>query len=298
MTRQLVQAVAKAKAGIRLTALERAILERNIEAAIDAVGLERIRNALAGVQETVVRMREAGWHQATEGLPARIVQQAVVRLGYAAYTVDRPDVMLAVQTADLRRIREIDAETRAALRQELARGIREGIHPTEVARRIRETIGLNRRQAAVVSAFRQRLFAEGRDRGQVERMTLRFANRQMQLRAQNIAQTEIMTALNTGRRLQVERLTREGVIQGPDWEQEWVTADDERTCPICLPLNGQRIPIGGTFVTGAGNLQQPPAHPRCRCLARLVPVGFRKGDHPSPARRRILESIGVASSGV
>lgn len=42
----------------------------------------------------------------------------------------------------------------------------------------------------------------------------------------------------------------------------WLTARDERVCPICAPLNGQFAPKGGVF---PGGFSYPPAHPRCRC---------------------------------
>lgn len=294
LSASLLRAVGKAKAGVRLSAVERALLEQNVEAAIDALGIDTVRNALADMQEAAAQVRQLGWQQIVDALPARIAQQATLQLTFSAYTLDRPEVMLAVRTADLRRIQGIDTETRMALRQELARVIRDGVHPTEAARQIRDLIGLNQKQAAAVASFRQQLVAEGRDRSQVERMTLRFANRQLQLRASTIAQTETMSALNTGRRLQSERLVREQVIQAEDWEQEWRSAEDDRTCPICEPLNGQRVPIGGTFVTAVGPLQQPPAHPRCRCVTVPTLAGFRAGEEPAPARRRILERLGVA----
>ena len=45
-------------------------------------------------------------------------------------------------------------------------------------------------------------------------------------------------------------------------EEVWNTAKDERVCPICGPLNGERKPVDGTFT---GGLSGPPAHPNCRC---------------------------------
>jgi hypothetical protein len=50
-------------------------------------------------------------------------------------------------------------------------------------------------------------------------------------------------------------------------EREWRTAVDELVCPICGPLHQQRAKIGEAF---PGNIQNPPAHPNCRCA--LVPI--------------------------
>jgi HK97 family phage portal protein len=45
---------------------------------------------------------------------------------------------------------------------------------------------------------------------------------------------------------------------------EWITADDERVCPICEPNNGKHAGIGELFPSGD---DRPPAHTQCRCQA-------------------------------
>jgi hypothetical protein len=41
------------------------------------------------------------------------------------------------------------------------------------------------------------------------------------------------------------------------FRSRWVTAADERTCPVCAPLHGQ------VFLAGEGPV--PPLHRSCRC---------------------------------
>lgn len=50
-------------------------------------------------------------------------------------------------------------------------------------------------------------------------------------------------------------------------KKEWCTAADEMVCPICEPLHGLQRNLGKSFPGGINN---PPAHPNCRCW--LVPV--------------------------
>jgi SPP1 gp7 family putative phage head morphogenesis protein len=52
-----------------------------------------------------------------------------------------------------------------------------------------------------------------------------------------------------------------GLIFGKVWQ----TSQDELVCPICAPLHGQLRFIGADFDIG---IQNPPAHPRCRCWIR------------------------------
>ena len=44
-------------------------------------------------------------------------------------------------------------------------------------------------------------------------------------------------------------------------EWEWVAVLDPRTCPICRPLDGIRVPAPELFPNGP-----PPLHPLCRCV--------------------------------
>jgi SPP1 gp7 family putative phage head morphogenesis protein len=70
-----------------------------------------------------------------------------------------------------------------------------------------------------------------------------------QYRMEMIARTEVLRAHNMGRmkfheRVGVQRL-------------EWMAMNDERTCPVCGPLDGK------TFLID--KFPQQPAHPHCRC---------------------------------
>jgi SPP1 gp7 family putative phage head morphogenesis protein len=80
----------------------------------------------------------------------------------------------------------------------------------------------------------------------------------IETRAEVIARTETIRAFNQGALEQYRSYGVKRVI--------WLTAQDERTCPVCRPLHKKvfpidRIPFGG-----------PPAHPRCRCavVAHIV----------------------------
>ena len=80
------------------------------------------------------------------------------------------------------------------------------------------------------------------------------------VRANVVGITEATQALSVAAQIHAQRLAAQGV-EGV--EVRWLTAEDERVCPICRPLDHlprskwqEKMPSG------------PPAHPRCRC--RLV----------------------------
>jgi len=70
-----------------------------------------------------------------------------------------------------------------------------------------------------------------------------------QYRMEMIARTEVLRAHNMGR----IKFHRHIGIQ----KLEWMTMDDERTCPVCGRLNGKTFSID--------KFPSQPAHPFCRC---------------------------------
>lgn len=59
-------------------------------------------------------------------------------------------------------------------------------------------------------------------------------------------------------------------------QKMWVTARDERVCPVCGPLHGKKVLIGQQFKTAEGAFWSPGLHPNCRCVVRLIENRFSK----------------------
>lgn len=72
------------------------------------------------------------------------------------------------------------------------------------------------------------------------------------VRSEMIAVTETTRAAVEGERAYVQELVKE---TGREMVPIWLTANDDRVCPVCGPRNEKPITNG----------QFPPAHPRCRC---------------------------------
>jgi len=60
----------------------------------------------------------------------------------------------------------------------------------------------------------------------------------------------------------------EGIITGSA-TKVWQTADDERVCPSCGPLDGVKIKVTEKFETDLGKTLTPPLHVNCRCEVKL-----------------------------
>lgn len=94
----------------------------------------------------------------------------------------------------------------------------------------------------------ERLAEEIRARGEIASTT----------RARLIAQTETAAAYSRG---SIAAYQVSGVVA----RVEWLTADSP--CPICDPLDGTTVPLGGAW---PGGIEAPPAHPGCRCA--IAPI--------------------------
>lgn len=146
------------------------------------------------------------------------------------------------------------------------------VSPQELGRILRPVIGLTEKQAKAVQRFRESLLAEGINQRQAERQALKYAGQLHRFRALRIARTELAFAYNQGQYEAIRQAQEAGMLQGRI-AKEWMTADDERVCEHCGPLDGQVIGFEETFPGGTKTMpeiQTPPAHPLCRCT-----VGYR-----------------------
>lgn len=171
-----------------------------------------------------------------------------------------------------RLVTQVGAETRDAIRALITRSIRDGIPPYEAARMIRGMVGMDAGSAMAALNYREELINGGMRMSRVDQLVQTYANRKIRERAVTIARTEIMGALNRGAQVGWSQAQKKGFL-GKEAEQEWMTAQDERICPVCGGLSEQRQPLKEPFrsVFGGKLIPYPPAHPRCRCTIALVP---------------------------
>ncbi|MDO4281344.1 MAG: phage minor head protein [Peptococcaceae bacterium] len=150
----------------------------------------------------------------------------------------------------------------------------------ELARVIRPMVGLTKQQAIANLNYYTALCTRGRKKQNGEiasvgpkkarELSIRYAARQHRYRGYNIARTELAFAYNKGADTGIRQAQGLGLMG--DCVKVWSAARDERTCPICGALDGQRIAMDEDFdyeTKLAGRVstirRTPPAHPSCRC---------------------------------
>jgi hypothetical protein len=106
----------------------------------------------------------------------------------------------------------------------------------------------------------------------IDQMVAAYARKYRKYRAETIARTESMRAMNMG----VQEGFRQAVVDGKLSEAQirryWKVAKDERTCETCSPvpkMNKTGVMMGEPFKTPKGPVTLPPLHPNCRCFIMI-----------------------------
>lgn len=152
---------------------------------------------------------------------------------------------------------------------------------------IRPMIGLDYRQAAANMNYFNNMIESGLSEKKAIDRCVRYSARQNRYRAYRISRTELSFAYNQGSYYGTQQAQQAGFLGHT--VKQWCTADDERVCDICGPMDGKEIEMDDDFTyekkDKAGNTQTvrinprlkskvigkvPPAHPHCRCTVLYI----------------------------
>lgn len=292
----------------RLTAqLRRAFLEA-IDRAGSAINLKHIADLLrlgqaaqaAAEIDAIVRSQALGQFataaenavlSAARSAAGSAVASAVRRgsnLGRyeAVFSVTNPQATMFLQRYRFNLIREMSQEVRRTVGATIQAGTTDGRNPRDVARDIKEQIGLTRRQAAAVRNYRrmlesgdsaalQRALRDKRFDGtvaraargektltqeQIDGMVQRYRQRYLKYRAQTIARTEAIRGLNVGNWLAWHQAAEEGTVDRRSIRRKWVFTHDRRTREAHREIPGMNpngVTMDQPFKTPLGPLMYP-----------------------------------------
>lgn len=269
LTRAFLAALTSASTDIDVAAVAEKLADRDTEGALALIPVSALTTALDALLPKLLAL--------TAAARSAIAQPLGVTLGGDEAVLTRlalplnelaPHVLDAIHADGAALVREVTEETRAAIRETIARAYVANVAPKRAAAQLVDIVGLTRRQSDAVDSYRAMLTDQGRDLDQVDRMTTRYAKRLRKQRAQMIAWTETNAAVNAGQRATWKDLVHEHLIDASAWQREWLTVlPAPGVCPICAPLDGLTAPIHGVYPDGTDG---PPAHPNCRCSEVLV----------------------------
>ena len=173
-------------------------------------------------------------------------------------------------------ITSIDALTRNSVRQAIIDAFNEQLDYRATARRIKNVVGLHPQWAKAVTNFEKKEFdrlvksgiKEATARIRATERATRYSDSLKSKRATMIARTEIQIAQNEGRQEGWNQAAEQGYVD-VEAQKMWIIAQDERTCPICIELDGEIVPWNETF--SSGHETPGRVHPNCRCTMVIIP---------------------------
>jgi SPP1 gp7 family putative phage head morphogenesis protein len=142
--------------------------------------------------------------------------------------------------------------------------------PDELARVIRPLIGMAPRNMKACERYYEGLRKEGMRANEALKRAMNYAATAHRARAQSIARTELVSAFNRGAHESILQAQQQGYISKV--KKRWLTAEDERVCDVCGPMDGIAVGQDEDF---PGGYDLPGAHPMCRCVVVYEEVDSR-----------------------
>ena len=263
--RAIKDAVATVKDGIVLSTLAKAITDEDKDAALEASKIETLKDELSEpLMVGVLASLFAGSRLGREELPATL--QAA---GGAFDPLDA-EIQRWVRTNGARQVTQISGGSRRAIQNIIAEMISSGESASRAARQIRDVIGLTIPQQKALLNQRAAMTEAGATKAVIERTLAVRAERMLGERAFAIARNESFIAVAQGRQMYWDQLVDREILD-PTTLRKWITAEDERVCPICRPMHNQVRGLNESFAKGGGGTTlTTPAHVTCRCSVILV----------------------------
>lgn len=296
MKKAVLDAIDTMKGSVNLKALADAISANDFNQALAVLGVDTgfarvlqghgVEAGIKSVRDAIQDVYQAGAKAAIDTLPEKAALEG-------SFDLLNPKSIDFLQNYSFDLIQQISEEARGTVRQTLLRAFKEGGHPTQQAREIREAIGLTQNQEKAVDNYRaalenqkyadalQRALRDGRydagvlnaqragkalNQARVDKMVDRYRERYVNYRANTIARTETIRAANAGQQEIWRQAAEQGVIDHETVERVWISSGDDNTCDECDDLDGETAELGEEFMPGVFH---PPLHPNCRCTTAL-----------------------------
>jgi hypothetical protein len=292
------------------SALETALANSDIDAAVAATGVEELGNLLFGI----------GLSNSSFVLSDELI--SVFAIGAKTALTNLPDAtqkalnfdLLNERGADFMRrdgavmISDLTASSRVGVVSVIERAILDGVNPKKQIKEIRQLIGLTANQTQAVSNFRRQLetqqvlgltppnerrlsateqsvvarhMREGHlSSAQIDTMVERYFQSMLNKRAEDISRTEALNSINNGQLEMWKQARDAGFLSDEDDRMFWITAHDEkvRATHSAIPgMNPWGVKIGSLFLTPFGLVTGPGDRNinliNCRCVLVIGQVG-------------------------
>lgn len=263
----------------------------------------RVDQAISTVDAQLLQQGFAPVAQAITGAAIDAARQsatAVNALGEMniSFGITNPQTVDFLRTYEMGLIRAMSSDALASVRTVIQNGVAAGRNPIDVARDVRQFIGLTDSQTQAVLNYRNALTQGSRDalsralrdrrfdptvaravRGenalssdQIDNMVSRYSARYLKYRSETIARTESIRALNAGNHQLWNQAANSGQVSADLVTRKWITAGDDHVRDSHAEIDGDVVGLNEPFDTSLGPLMYPgdwngePANTiNCRC---------------------------------
>jgi hypothetical protein len=169
----------------------------------------------------------------------------------------------------------ITASGQAAVNQVIQESFTVARTPRQIAEQIKDSVGLLPAHQIAVDRYRMNLLANGASEDKANAQAAQYAGRLLDYRTKMIARTESRMAVNQGQILIWQEGMRQGYISKMS-QKVWVVDGDP--CEICLPMDGQSVPVDEPWQVDFGKegilpIYNPTeTHPHCMCGMELTEI--------------------------
>jgi hypothetical protein len=181
-----------------------------------------------------------------------------------AFDLDNPFTEPWIVEHSAVRVAEVSVQGQEAVRAIVEQGFRFQEPPVKMARAIIDDsgIGLLEREVTAVGNLERRLRDAGVEEALIDKRSAQYADRLMRERAIRIARTETIQAEGAAIEQSWQVAAESGFVTSQA-HKEWIASvGSERTCEICIELDGQIVPVNETWNSSiVGAVTTGAAHP-------------------------------------
>jgi hypothetical protein len=212
----------------------------------------------SGVLPVAVRGGEFAWSE---------IERRIRRAVQKKDLLTRPLIQAYVNSRGASLITNLNSDIRGVIANILKlHTVQAPLTPFQISKLLRPQIGLTKRFSDAVLKRYAADLASGMSPAKALEAAERYSIFLHKVRAMNIARTELAEAYGEGQ-LQAVRISQQNGELPGTIKKNWATADDERTCGICLGLDGEERLVDEVFSNGK---QRTPAHNSCRCSLQYL----------------------------
>ncbi len=207
-----------------------------------------------------------GGFWAASGLMADYLEEIITTHTKVSLTLTDPNALKWIDKYAADEIVAITDSQRAAVKEIIEAGYRDGITYQKQAQAIKKIVGLDPRRANAVKNLESRLRKKGRfTEDQIAKKSDKYAKRLLNQRARTIAVQEATTAGAQGSYETTKSAVGRGILDPQKYVGYRIVTGDERLCPECYGLMGEtrELPDGVYKSTGSVTAK---VHILCRCV--------------------------------